>query len=93
MFGSIDSRKVPPQMNIPKSGLQLTSEAIYCCGREDLLSHCAGGDSPAARFLRVLAWHFSTLRSMPFCQAPFNPVLGETHHVSSGSLNVMVEQV
>lgn len=30
---------------------------------------------------------------MIFGQAPFNPILGETHHVSKGSLNVLLEQV
>ncbi|PNX56971.1 oxysterol-binding protein-related protein 4B-like, partial [Trifolium pratense] len=28
-----------------------------------------------------------------FGLAPYNPILGETHHVSKGNLNVLLEQV
>lgn len=40
-----------------------------------------------------MAWSISTLRPMTFGVAPYNPILGETHHVSSGTLNVLLEQV
>lgn len=84
--------QVPVQLNLPKSQLQSYGETLYCCS-QDLLGACALGSSPLDRFLRVVAWHISTCRLVPFGQVPFNPVLGETHHVSAGHLNVMLEQV
>lgn len=84
--------QVPVQLNMPKSQLQVYGESVYCCG-QDLLSACARGSNPLERFLRVVAWHISTTRLAPFAQAPFNPILGETHHVSCGNLNVLLEQV
>lgn len=83
---------VPVQLNMPKSQLQVYGESVYCCA-QDLLSKCAQGQSPSQRFLSVVAWNLSTTRPAPFLQAPFNPVLGETHHVSFGDINVMLEQV
>ena len=87
--------QVPPQLHMPKSSLQFFSEPIYCYSHDhDLLSRCVRGPGTSSdRFLRVVAWHLSTIRLGPFCQAPLNPILGETHHVSSGSLNVIAEQV
>ena len=87
--------QVPPQLNMPKSYLQFFSEPIYSYSDgHDLLSRCADAPGTSSdRFLRVVAWHLSTIRLGPFCQAPLNPILGETHHVSSGSLNVIAEQV
>ncbi|MCO5586403.1 hypothetical protein L7F22_040343 [Adiantum nelumboides] len=84
--------QVPVQLNLPKSQLQSYGETMYCCG-QDLLGACALGSSPMDRFLRVVAWHISTCRLVPFGQVPFNPILGETHHVSAGHLNVLLEQV
>lgn len=45
------------------------------------------------RFISVVAWSVSTLRPLMFGVAPYNPILGETHHVSRGTLNVLLEQV
>jgi hypothetical protein len=84
--------QVPVQLNMPKSQLQMYGESIYCC-RNELLRECARGSTPLQRFMSVVAWHISTTRLGPFGQAPFNPVLGETHHVSAGNLNVLLEQV
>ncbi|KAH7443806.1 hypothetical protein KP509_02G051700 [Ceratopteris richardii] len=84
--------QIPVQFNLPKSQLQTYGEFLYCCG-QDLLGACADGASPLERLLRVVAWHISTTRYVPFSQVPFNPILGETHHVSAGHLNVLLEQV
>lgn len=84
--------QVPPQFNLPKSQLQVYGEAVYCCSR-NLLGMCADGATPLERFLAVLRWHLSTTRPAPFAKAPYNPILGETHHVSVGDLNVLCEQV
>ncbi|KAG6474280.1 hypothetical protein ZIOFF_068205 [Zingiber officinale] len=78
--------------NMPKSQLQCYGETVYCCG-EDYLQECARGKSSLERFTSVVAWSLSTTRPAIFGQAPFNPILGETHHVSKGSLNVLLEQV
>ncbi|KAG6386603.1 hypothetical protein SASPL_151771 [Salvia splendens] len=83
---------LPPQFNIPKSQLQLYGEAVYCV-RSDMLSKCAEEETPLGRLVAVAAWSISTLRPLPFGVGPYNPLLGETHHVSVGSLNVLVEQV
>ncbi|KAG6384823.1 hypothetical protein SASPL_153642 [Salvia splendens] len=84
--------QLPPQFNIPKSQLQLYGESVYCV-RSDMLSRCAEEVTPLGRLVAVAAWNISTLRPLPFGVAPYNPLLGETHHVSVGSLNVLVEQV
>lgn len=84
--------QVPVQFNMPKSQLQLYGESVYCCS-DDLLLACAKGSTPLQRFLCVVAWHISTTRVAPFARTPFNPILGETHHVSCGLLNVFLEQV
>ncbi|XP_041021984.1 oxysterol-binding protein-related protein 4B-like [Juglans microcarpa x Juglans regia] len=81
-----------PIFNIPKSQLQCFGESVYCIAT-DMLSRCNGGKSPHDRFIAVTAWSISTLRPVIFGVAPYNPVLGETHHVSSGNLNVLLEQV
>lgn len=45
------------------------------------------------RLISVVAWSISTVRPLWFGVAPYNPTLGETHHVSKGNLNVLLEQV
>ncbi|KAG0482118.1 hypothetical protein HPP92_010202 [Vanilla planifolia] len=84
--------ELPPLFNMPKSQLQCYGETVYCIG-EDLLTRCARGKSSLERFIAVVAWNISTTRPVIFGWAPFNPVLGETHHVSRGNLNVLLEQV
>eukprot|EP00897_Mesotaenium_endlicherianum_P006019 jgi/Mesen1/5445/ME000271S04464 len=84
--------QVPPQFNMPKSQLQLHGESVYCF-KQDLLSECAVTEDPLDRFIAVVKWHVGATRHCPFGKAPYNPVLGETHHASSGDLNVLVEQV
>lgn len=54
---------------------------------------CNNGESPIDRFISVVAWTISTTRPVTFGVAPYNPILGETHHVSKGNLNVLLEQV
>jgi hypothetical protein len=70
----------------------LYGEGVYCAG-EDYLSRCARGKDSLERFMAVVAWSISTTRPPIFGFAPYNPVLGETHHVSTGSLHVLLEQV
>lgn len=77
---------------MPKSQLQCYGETVYCVG-EDYLKRCAQGKNKLQRFTSVVAWCISTTRPAIFGVAPFNPVLGETHHVSKGTLNVLIEQV
>ncbi|KAB1204284.1 Oxysterol-binding protein-related protein 4C [Morella rubra] len=84
--------QLPPLFNLPKSQLQCYGEAAYSIGT-DMLSRCNSGESPGERFIAVVAWSISTVRPAIFGVAPYNPVLGETHHVSCGDLNVLVEQV
>ncbi|TVU05054.1 hypothetical protein EJB05_48202, partial [Eragrostis curvula] len=84
--------QLPATFNLPKSQLQLYGEAVYCAG-EDLLSRCARGKDSLERLASVVAWSISTTRPPIFGFAPYNPVLGETHHVSAGSFNVLLEQV
>ncbi|KAG5242881.1 oxysterol-binding protein-related protein [Salix suchowensis] len=84
--------QLPPQFNIPKSQLQFVGESAYLFGK-DLLYQCNNAGSPLERFISVVAWSISTTRAPAFGVAPYNPVLGETHHVSRGSLNVLLEQV
>ncbi|KAG0577005.1 hypothetical protein KC19_5G124700 [Ceratodon purpureus] len=88
----ITKLQLPPQFNLPKSQLQVYGEAVYCCG-QDYLGMCAAGVTPVDRMLAVVRFHLSTTRPAPFLKAPYNPVLGETHHVSVGELNVLCEQV
>ncbi|GLJ25060.1 hypothetical protein SUGI_0479500 [Cryptomeria japonica] len=84
--------QLPPQFNVPKSQLQLFGESVYCYS-QDLLSKCAQGETALERFNSVVAWSISITRPPIFGKAPYNPILGETHHVSSGNLNVLLEQV
>ncbi|EXB30990.1 hypothetical protein L484_016851 [Morus notabilis] len=58
-----------------------------------MLGKCNSGESPLERFIAVVAWSISTMRPMIFGFAPYNSILGETHHVSRGSLNVLLEQI
>ncbi|KAJ4834892.1 hypothetical protein Tsubulata_038791 [Turnera subulata] len=81
-----------PLFNLPKSQLQCYGETTYCFGK-DLLHKCNSAETPLERFISVVAWTISTTRPPPFGLAPYNPILGETHHVSKGSLNVLLEQV
>eukprot|EP00249_Psilotum_nudum_P032506 c48108_g1_i1 orf=406-1542(-) len=84
--------QLPARFNMPKSQLQVYGESVYS-SPQDLLSRCAKALSPLDRFVNVVAWHISTTRPAPLGQAPLNPILGETHHVSNGDLNVILEQV
>lgn len=84
--------QLPPQFNLPKSQLQVYGEAVYCCA-QDYLGLCAEGATPVERLLAVVTFHLCTTRPAPFLKAPYNPVIGETHHVSVGELNVLCEQV
>ncbi|GAB2224923.1 hypothetical protein Drorol1_Dr00005703 [Drosera rotundifolia] len=84
--------QLPPLFNIPKSHLQCYGESVYSTS-SDLLSKCAAGESPLERMTCVVAWSISTTRPLSFGLAPYNPILGETHHVSRGTLNVLLEQV
>ncbi|KAG8047882.1 hypothetical protein GUJ93_ZPchr0008g12187 [Zizania palustris] len=84
--------QLPATFNLPKSQLQLYGEGVYCIG-EDYLRRCANGKDSLERFAAVVGWSISTTRPPIFGLAPYNPVLGETHHVSSGSLHVLLEQV
>ena len=77
---------------MPKSQLQCYGETVYCI-EEDLLRRCTRGNSSLERFTNVVAWSISTTRPPLFGLAPYNPVFGETHHVSRGSLHVLLEQV
>ncbi|KAI3934802.1 hypothetical protein MKW98_026210 [Papaver atlanticum] len=52
-----------------------------------------GSDLTRFQFIAVVAWSISTTRPVIFGLAPFNPILGATHHVSNGTLNVLLEQV
>lgn len=84
--------QLPPLFNMPKSQLQCYGESVYCIG-ENMLSKCCRGQSSIERLTNVVAWSISTNRPLMFGLAPYNPVLGETHHVSRGNLNVLLEQV
>ncbi|XP_021723699.1 oxysterol-binding protein-related protein 4B-like [Chenopodium quinoa] len=83
---------LPPLFNFPKSQLQCYGELVYCVNM-DMLRKCATGDNAVDRMISVVAWNLSALRRPVFGVAPFNPILGETHHASRGTLNVLVEQV
>ncbi|CAL2225867.1 unnamed protein product [Prunus armeniaca] len=84
--------QLSPLFNLPKSHLQCFGESVYCIGN-DMLGRCNKGESPQDRFTAVVSWSISILRPMIFGIAPYNPILGETHHVSKGNLNVLLEQV
>ncbi|KAK7413038.1 hypothetical protein VNO78_04874 [Psophocarpus tetragonolobus] len=84
--------QLPPLFNLPKSQLQCYGESVYCTA-SDLLSKCNNGESPVDRLISVVAWCISTTRPVTFGVAPYNPILGETHHVSKGNLNVLLEQI
>ncbi|KAF6149991.1 hypothetical protein GIB67_029356 [Kingdonia uniflora] len=84
--------QLPPLFNHPKSQLQCFGESVYCIG-DDYLSRCSSGETPLDRFIAVVGWSISTTRPAVFGVAPYNPILGETHHVSRGTLNVFLEQV
>ncbi|XP_019087985.1 PREDICTED: oxysterol-binding protein-related protein 4B-like isoform X1 [Camelina sativa] len=84
--------QLPPQLNLPRSNLQCYGEMVYLC-RKDLLGECSRRDLPIERLKSVVTWNISTLRPLIFGMSPYNPVLGETHHVSNGHINVIVEQV
>ncbi|CAO2841789.1 unnamed protein product [Amaranthus hypochondriacus] len=75
-----------------KSHLQCYGELVYCVNK-DMLSNCAKGKTSIDRMISVVGWIISTVRMFPFGVAPYNSVLGETHHASRGTLNVLLEQV
>ncbi|KAL2338677.1 hypothetical protein Fmac_013123 [Flemingia macrophylla] len=86
--------QLPPMFNFPKSQLQCYGESVYCTSsNSNLLSKCNSGQNPLERFTSVVAWSISTTRPTSFGVAPYSPTLGETHHVSKGNLNVLLEQV
>ncbi|PON48939.1 Oxysterol-binding protein [Parasponia andersonii] len=58
-----------------------------------MLAKCNSRQSPIERFKAVVAWNISILRPLTFGVAPYNPILGETHHASRGTLNVLTEQI
>ncbi|CAO2841784.1 unnamed protein product [Amaranthus hypochondriacus] len=84
--------QLPPLFNLPKSHLQCYGESVYCV-KKDMLSKCVNGETAVDRMIAVVAWSISSLRPLMFGVAPYNPILGETHHVSRGTLNVLLEQV
>ncbi|XP_062164501.1 oxysterol-binding protein-related protein 4B-like isoform X2 [Alnus glutinosa] len=84
--------QLPPLFNLPKSQLQCFGESVYCMAT-DMLSRCNSSENPHDRFIAVVAWSISTVRPLLFGVAPYNPILGETHHISRGNLNVLLEQV
>lgn len=84
--------QLPPLFNFPKSQLQCYGESVYSTS-SDLLSKCNTGQCKIERLISVVAWSISTTRPPLFGVAPYNPILGETHHVSKGNLNVLLEQV
>ncbi|CAK7345750.1 unnamed protein product [Dovyalis caffra] len=84
--------QLTPLFNIPKSHLQCFGESAFCFGK-NLLQQSNNAESSIERFISVVAWSISTTRPPTFGLAPYNPILGETHHVSRGSLNVLLEQV
>ncbi|KAJ1378221.1 Oxysterol-binding protein [Sesbania bispinosa] len=84
--------QLPPLFNFPKSQLQCYGESVYSTA-SNLLSSCNTSQSPLDRLISVVAWSISTTRPAIFGVAPYNPILGETHHVSKGNLNVLLEQV
>jgi len=86
--------QLPPLFYFPKSQLQCYGESVYSTtSNSNLLNKCNNEQSPLERFTSVVAWSISTTRPTSFGVAPYNPILGETHHVSKGNLNVLLEQV
>lgn len=83
--------QLPPLFNLPKSHLQCYGESVYCVNK-NMLDKCANGETAIDRMISVVAWSISTVRPLKFGVAPYNPILGETHHVSRGTLNVLLEQ-
>ncbi|KAJ1433450.1 Oxysterol-binding protein [Sesbania bispinosa] len=77
---------------MPKSQLQCYGESVYSTAL-DLLSSLNTGKTPLDRLISVVALSISTTRPLVFGVAPYNPILGETHHVSKGNFNVLLEQV
>ncbi|XP_021723695.1 oxysterol-binding protein-related protein 4B-like [Chenopodium quinoa] len=59
----------------------------------DMLRKCTTGENAVDRMISVVAWNLSTVRMWVFGVAPFNPILGETHHASRGTLNILAEEV
>ncbi|GAU37984.1 hypothetical protein TSUD_205240 [Trifolium subterraneum] len=59
----------------------------------DLISNLITGKTSLDRLMSVVEWSISTTSPQRFGVAPYNPILGETHHVSKGDLNVLLEQV
>lgn len=89
----LNSNQLPPLFNIPKSQLQCYGELVYS-NNNHLLSKCgASSISALERFVCVVAWSISAVRPLAFGVTPYNPILGETHHVSTANLNVLLEQV
>ncbi|KAK3221354.1 hypothetical protein Dsin_008379 [Dipteronia sinensis] len=88
----LTSFQLPAMFNFPKSQLQCFGESVYCIGN-DMVSSINKMESSVERFTCVVAWSISTLRPVMFGLAPYNPILGETHHVSNANLNVLLEQV
>lgn len=84
--------QLPPTFNMPKSQLQWYGECVYSTG-VDLINSINNGKTPLDRFISVVAWSISTTRPQTFGVVPYNPILAETHHVSKGNLNVLLEQV
>ncbi|XP_027332870.1 oxysterol-binding protein-related protein 4B-like [Abrus precatorius] len=84
--------KLPPVFNMPKSQLQCYAESVYCTSL-DLLKNINSGKTALDRLISVAAWNISTTRPPRFGVAPYNPTLGETHHVSKYNLNVLLEQI
>lgn len=84
--------QLPPHFNSTKSFLQYLGESIYCVS-SDMLGKCNSGKTPLERFIAVVAWCISTMRPLIYGSAPYNAILGETHHVTRGTLNVLLEQV
>jgi oxysterol-binding protein-related protein 8 len=93
LFGNVRPGSDLSHFQLPKSQLQLYGESVHCAGDQDLLGRCARGGSGLDRLASVVAWSISTTSPPIFGLAPYNPVLGETHHVSAGPLNVLIEQV
>lgn len=84
--------QLPPIFNMPKSQLQWYGECVYSIS-VDLLGRINAGKTALDRLISVMVWNISTTRPQRFGFAPYNPILGETHHVSKGNLNVLLEQV
>ncbi|CAN1340435.1 Oxysterol-binding protein-related protein 4C [Linum perenne] len=89
---SFQAMQLPPSFNYPKSQLQMYGESVYSVGK-DMLGECNDSVDPLERFTKVVGWSISTTRPAIFGVAPYNPILGETHHVSSRNLNLRLEQV